>query len=187
MNHLGTKFLETERLLLRPLTVADAPAMFKNWASDPEVTRYLTWLPHTNQAATYEYLAFLEQQYSEPTFYSWGIELKALGEPIGTISVVNRNEAIDSVEIGYCMGKAWWGQGIMAEALGELIRFFFEEVGANRVEADHDVNNPNSGKVMVKCGMKYEGTRRQAARNNQNGLCDIACYAILKEDWSQSR
>ena len=75
------------------------------------------------------------------------------------------------------------GGGIVAEALRELIRFFFEETGCNRVVAGHDVRNPNSGKVMVKCGMRYEGTRRQGSRSNQ-GLGDTAFYAILREDWS---
>lgn len=182
MTHLGTKVLETPRLILRPLTVADAPAMFKNWNSDPEVTKYLTRPAHDDESVTLEVLRFWVSQYADPAFYQWGIELKELGEPIGSISVVGKNETIDSVEIGYCIGQAWWGQGIMAEALGEVIRFFFEEVGCNRVEADHDVNNPNSGKVMVKCGMQYEGTRRQGGRNNR-GVVDVACYAILKEDW----
>lgn len=183
MTHLGTKQLKTPRLILRPLTVADAPAMYKNWASDSEVTRYLRWLPHADVSVTYEYLAFVEQEYSDPAVYQWAIVPKDLGEPIGTISVVGRDETVESVIIGYCIGKDWWGRGITAEALRELLRFFFEEVGVNRIELKHDVNNPNSGKVMEKCGMRYEGTRRQAARNNQ-GVVDVAQYAILKEDWS---
>jgi len=92
------------------------------------------------------------------------------------------DEKVDSVHIGYCIGKKWWGQGITTEALGALIRFFFEEVKANRIDSRHDPRNPGSGKVMMHCGMKYEGTMRQADRNNQ-GLCDYMAYAILASEY----
>ena len=69
----------------------------------------------------------------------------------------------------------------MTEALTAVMQFLFKEVGMNRIEAKHDVNNPNSGVVMKKCGMNYEGTCRASDRNNQ-GICDIAQYAILRED-----
>ena len=184
MRHMGTGVLETRRLILRPFTVEDAPAMYRNWASDPEVTRFLTWLPHADESVTLEVCAFWASRYAERTFYQWAVVLRDLGEPIGSIGVVGRNEPIDAVEMGYCLGRPWWGRGLMAEALGEVIGFFFREAGANRVEADHDVENPNSGRVMEKCGMRYEGTRRQGARNNR-GLRDAACYAILREDWER--
>jgi ribosomal-protein-alanine N-acetyltransferase len=86
------------------------------------------------------------------------------------------------VHIGYCIGKAWWRQGCTSEALTALIRFFFEEVGVNRIETRHDPRNPNSGAVMMKSGLKFEGTLRQSDWNNQ-GLCDAAYYAILAEDY----
>ena len=91
------------------------------------------------------------------------------------------NNKVESAEIGYCIGRKWWKQGITSEALERVMRFLFDEVGVNRVEARHDVNNPNSGKVMQKCGMTLEGIHRQADMNNQ-GLCDEACYAILKNE-----
>jgi ribosomal-protein-alanine N-acetyltransferase len=67
----------------------------------------------------------------------------------------------------------------MSEALKAVMDFFFDEVGANRIESRHDPNNPHSGMVMKKCGMKYEGTMRMADRNNQ-GICDACWYALLK-------
>ncbi len=85
------------------------------------------------------------------------------------------------LQIGYCIGRKWWHKGIMAEALLKVIEFLFDEVGANRIEAVHDPNNPNSGRVMLKCGMKYEGTLRSAAVNNQ-GITDVAYYSILRSD-----
>ena len=181
MKHLGTKTIETERLILRKLSVKDAEAMFRNWASDPEVTKFLTWPPHASVDATRELLSEWSDNYSKDDYYQWGIELKSPGEVIGSISVVGMKDELDMVHIGYCIGRAWWHQGIMTEALGALIDFFFNEVGCNRIESRHDLNNPNSGEVMKKCGMRLEGIKRSADKNNQ-GICDVAEYAILRSD-----
>jgi ribosomal-protein-alanine N-acetyltransferase len=70
----------------------------------------------------------------------------------------------------------------MTEAFKRVIRFLFDEVGVNRITATHDPRNPHSGDVMRKCGLRYEGTSRQAGRNMQ-GICDVSRYAILKEDY----
>lgn len=74
----------------------------------------------------------------------------------------------------------------MTEALQAVLRYLFEECNFNRITARHDVNNPHSGDVMKKCGMKYEGTTKQSARNNQ-GICDMAHYAILKSEWNRPK
>ena len=183
MKHLGTKTLETPRLLLRRFTLEDAQPMFENWASDPEVTKYMTWPAHETAETSAWVLGDWTSHYGEENYYQWAIVLKENGDrPIGSISVVWQNDRVESVEVGYCIGKAWWHRGIMSEALGAVIGFFFREVGVNRITAVHDPNNPHSGGVMRKCGMIYEGTNRQSGWNNQ-GLCDEARYAVLKEDY----
>lgn len=182
MRHLGTVTLDTDRLRLRRLERGDAPAMFRNWAGDPLVTRYLTWPAHGALAATQEYLAGLEERYAEASTYDWGIELKSLGEPVGSISVVRHSEEAQCAQIGYCIGRKWWRQGIATEAFRAVIRFLLEEVGFNRVEARHDPRNPHSGMVMKKCGLTYEGTLRQCDRNNR-GLCDAAYYGLLRGEY----
>ena len=162
MKHCGTQTIETERLILRRFSVDDAEAMYRNWASDPEVTQFLTW-PQKN-------------------YYQWAIVLKEHGsDPIGSIAAVSMNDDIDMIHIGYCLGKTWWHQGIMSEALKAVMDFFFDTVEANRIESRHDPNNPHSGLVMKKCGMKYEGTLRSSDRNNQ-GICDACWYALLKSE-----
>lgn len=181
MNHKGTTYIETDRLLLRPFTMADADAMYRNWASDSEVTKYLSWPTHESEEVTKMVLSDWVSHYGEENYYQWAIVPKDLGQPIGSIAVVQLHERIGKAEVGYCMGKAWWHQGIMTEALSAVIRFLFEEVGLNRVEACHDPSNPHSGDVMRKCGMTYEGTQRQASFNNQ-GLCDVSWYGILADD-----
>ena len=182
MNHLGTKRLETERLILRRGTVEDAGAMFRNWASDPEVTKYLTWPTHEKEDVSAAVLADWVKRWENPDCYLWMIELKELGEPIGSISVVDTiDEKIQAAEIGYCIGRRWWHQGVVSEALRRVMDFLFDEVGVQRVSARHDPHNPHSGAVMRKCGMKYEGTQRRADWNNQ-GICDTAIYALLKDE-----
>ena len=182
MTHKGTCTLETKQLLLRRFTGNDAEAMFRNWANDPEVTKYLTWSPHGDIVETRRILKNWTESYEKSDFYCWAIVPKFPGEPIGSISVVHRDDKVNSVHIGYCIGKAWWHHGYTSEALSELIRFFFEEVGVNRIDSRHDIRNPHSGNVMKKAGMHYEGTMRKADRNNQ-GICDIATYAILADDY----
>jgi len=181
MKHLGTVTIETPRLILRRFTLEDAQAMYDNWASDPEVSKYLTWPAHRSVDVSRTVLEAWVADYEKEDNYQWAIELKALGQPVGSISVVSHNDRARLVHIGYCLGKAWWHQGIMPEALKAVMDFFFQEVGVNRVESRHDPNNPNSGRVMQKCGMKYEGTFRQSDWNNQ-GICDASWYALLAED-----
>ena len=180
MNHFGTKELRTERLILRHFRVSDAEAMYRNWASDPDVTKFLTWPTHSDVSISRMVLECWVKEYSQKNCYQWAIVFD--GEPIGSIAAVSVSDCDEKVEIGYCIGKSWWHRGIVSEALTEVIRFFFEEVGANRIEAKHDSNNPNSGGVMRKCGMQYEGTLRQANRNNQ-GICDSCVYAILRSEY----
>jgi [ribosomal protein S5]-alanine N-acetyltransferase len=182
MEHLGTKELETKRLILRRFTINDAEFIFKNWANDDEVTKYLTWPSHKNINETISIREKWMKEYEKKDFYQWAIVLKEINEPIGSISVVKQSDDIKMVHIGYCIGKKWWDKGITSEALKTLIKFFFEDVGVNRIESRHDPNNPNSGKVMVKCGMKYEGHMRQADKNNQ-GIVDYVEYGILAEDY----
>lgn len=177
MKHRGTAEWNTARLRLRRFTLSDADAMFKNWASDPEVTKFLTWPAHGSGEISAMILRDWVGNYDKDDYYQWAIEFE--GQPIGSISVVSADDKIEKVEIGYCIGKHWWNKGITSEALEAVIKFFFEEVGVNRVEARHDPNNPNSGAVMRKCGMKFEGTLRQADRNNQ-GICDVSYYSILR-------
>ena len=182
LTHKGTQTIETARLLLRQAQISDAQPMFQNWASDPEVTKFLTWPAYENVDAAYPILNMWICAYAKSDFYQWMIELKDIGQPIGSISVVELDDRVARAEIGYCIGRAWWHQGIVSEALSAVIDYLFSQVGMKRIEAKHDINNPHSGGVMRKCGMTYEGTSLASDRNNQ-GLCDTAHYAIVRNDW----
>ena len=186
LTHKGTQTIETSRLILRRACWEDAEPMFRNWASDPEVTKFLTWPAHSNIAVSEMVIGSWLQEYEKDSYYQWMIVPKELGEPIGSISVVRQNDRVEEAEIGYCIGRRWWHKGIVSEALTAVIKYLFEEVGMNRVAARHDPNNPHSGGVMRKCGMKYEGTHRASDRNNQ-GICDAAQYAMTRSDWEIPR
>lgn len=184
MEHRGTQTLETPRLMLRRFTADDAEAMFANYANDPEVTRFMTWQPHDSVDDSRAIIAEWVSHYDDPSFYQWAIVLREVGLPIGSISVVRYEE--DCPEIGYCIGRSWWHQGITSEALAAVIDFLFEEVGVRRIACEHDVENPNSGGVMRHCGMTYVGTARKS-RSNNRGVVDMAVYDIVPEDWRAAR
>ena len=181
MEHKGTKRLETERLILRPFEASDGPVIFKNWCGDPEVTKYLTWPTHASVDVSIRMAAHWAEKSKDPDRYQWAIVPKALGEPAGSVAVISLREDIRQAEIGYCLGKTWWGNGWTTEAVREVIRYLIREAGFNRVQAFHDTRNPSSGRVMDKAGMTFEGILRDAGLNNQ-GICDIAMYAILARE-----
>lgn len=182
MNHKGTVKIETKRLILRKFTKDDVESVFLNWTSDDKVTEFLRWTTHRDVEVTRSIVEEWVKNSENNDFYQWAIELKSLGEPVGTIAVVGRNEQLGIVHIGYSIGSKWWNQGITGEAFSAIIPFLFEKVEANRIESQHDPNNPSSGRVMKKCGLKYEGTLRQADYSNK-GIVDACMYSILKDEW----
>ena len=183
LKHKGTITLETERLILRRFKAEDAEAMYANWCADPDIAKWFAWPAHGSVDDTRKALEDIWlSHYDEPNCYQWAIEVKDIHEPIGCIGVVKSDDKTQMVHIGYCIGKKWWRNGYTSEALCRLVRFFFEDVGINRIESRHDPRNPNSGKIMQKVGLRYEGTSLQSDWNNQ-GLCDAANYAILARDY----
>ena len=127
MKHLGTKRIETERLILRRFTLEDAEAMYRNWASDPEVTKYLTWPVHDNVEVTKGVLSEWVLDYSaKEDSYQWCIALKENDMAIGSIGVVGGNEKAEAYEIGYCISRAYWHQGITSEALAAVMRYLLD-------------------------------------------------------------
>lgn len=185
MEHKGTVKIETERLILREFVMDDTEAAFRNWESDSKVTEFLRWSAVNDISEAEKIMRNWVDRYTDMSFYQWAIVPKDFGEPIGTISVVDMDERTEKVQIGYCIGSKWWGQGYTSEAFSAIIPFFFQEVKAKRIEAQHDPNNPNSGSVMKKCGLQYEGTLRKADWNNK-GIVDACIYGLLADDYFKS-
>lgn len=182
MQHQGTLPLETARLRLRPFTVQDAEAAYTSWTSDPEVTKFLRWPTHKNVEETRKVLQTWVDRYVDPAFYQWGMEIKETKQLIGTISVVGGEEKTGTLHIGYCIGTPWWNQGYTSEALARVIQFLFDQVGAQRIESQHDPENHYSGRAMARCGLVYEGTLRKADWSNR-GIVDACMYSMLREEY----
>lgn len=185
ITHKGTQTIYTERIVLRKFTVSDAQAMFEGWANDERVTRYLTWSVHESPIVTEQLVEHWCTEYENPNRYNWVMEYE--GVPIGNISVVNLNEKYEFAELGYCMSKAYWNRGLMTEAAKAVIDYLFAEVGVNRVSISHAVKNPASGRVAQKCGLTFEGTKREYFKSSGGEFLDISDYGIIRSEWTARR
>lgn len=154
---MGMAILETERLLLRPLSLLDAEEMFHNWANDPEVTKYMTWNPHTDVTMTEYVLGIWEKEYAKPDTVRFGIVKKDTGELFGSIDVVEYVEGVP--EVGYCIGRRFWGHGYMTEAAGAMLRYL-ASLGHKKVIISAVKENIASNRVIQKLGL----TLRQQVR-----------------------
>lgn len=181
MNELGTKIIETKRLILRKFSMEDADDMYV-WASDHDVTKYLTWQSHQNINVTKDLLNEWIKEYINGDCFNWAMEQKSTGRVIGSITVVRLNKDIEACDIGYCMRKDCWGQAFMPEGLEAVLDYLFDQVGLNRIAACHDTNNPKSGRVMEKVGMKKEGILRQSGRTNDGRATDLVWYSTVRSD-----
>ena len=174
--------LETGRLIIRPLVVEDAIAMYNNWASDSRVTKYLTWKPHESVNDTLEIIRIWKAECLNSPNITLGIVYKEENKLIGTINYFNVDMTFKEAEIGYCLSYDYWNKGIMSEALKEFIRFGFEKLGFLKVKACHDARNRASGKVMEKAGMKYiSSSVRMITENIQ-----LINYSLTLEQWLEN-
>ncbi len=173
--------LETDRLVLRRLEMNDAQDIF-DYGRDPEVARHVLWEPYESVSECRGYIRTMQRRYRLGDPASWGVELKASGRVVGTIGYMWYQEEHGSAEVGYSLAREQWGRGLMTEALKAVIAHSFETLHLNRLEAQHELTNPASGRVMQKCGMTYEGTLRQRLRN-KGRYVDVALYAILRSDY----
>ncbi|WP_353989465.1 GNAT family protein [Pediococcus argentinicus] len=172
--------LETERLILRPVNLDDVNDMFE-YMSDPEVAHFVTFDVHKDVEECRD--SVLGYFMANPTG-KWAIEDKNVHKMIGTIDM-RIDEATKSAEIGYVLNRSFWGGGIMPEAVRELLRVGFDELGLNRIFATYNAKNTKSGRVMQKIGMQKEGVLRQGAVI-KGELIDKVYYSILKSEYHSS-
>ena len=169
--------LETERLMLRPMRVSDAPAMFE-YAQSPDVTRYLLWRPQPNIEHTRSYLEYLAGRYRVGMHYEWAVILKEEDRMIGTCGFCAVDCPNNKGEIGYVLNPKYRGKGIMPEAVRRVLRFGFDMMGLHRIEARYMIGNDASRRVMEKVGMQFEGIHREAMLV-KGAYRDIGMCAIL--------
>jgi ribosomal-protein-alanine N-acetyltransferase len=173
--------LTTQRLLLRPFTLADAPRV-EALAGAREIADTTLHIPHPYPVGAAEQWIATHA----PRFIAGTLATFAIVEPQSTDMVGAVGLAIESrdarAELGYWVGVPYWGRGYATEAARALLAYGFESLRLNRVQARHFLRNPASGRVMQKLGMKYEGTFRQATRKWDH-FEDIVMYAILAAEW----
>ena len=177
--------LETPRLILRRIAMSDAKDIFA-YSCDEEVARHVLWSAQTSVAEAKDYCRFMMRKYKNDEPSSWGIVEKATGHLVGTIGYMDYSEDNASVEIGYSLARWLWNSGYMTEALTCVIHYTFDAMDVNRIEAQHELTNPSSGRVMEKCGMRREGVLRQRLYN-KGKFVDVALWAILRGDYEARR
>lgn len=183
MKFIGTKELETERLILRRIKLDDAYIAYDNWCNSCEVDKYVLWEKHKSVEVTLEQFSKWIEEYEDLRTYRWIIELKDNHDLIGTIDVSKRFIKYGSCEVGYCYSEKYWNKGYATEALKAVIKFLFEECDADTVNASFMENNPASGKVMEKSGMRYEGTLKSRVIDKNGNRNDLIYYAITKNEY----
>ena len=177
--------LETERLILRRIAMRDAKDIFE-YSRDPEVARHVLWSAQKDISEARDYCRYMMKRYRSDQPSSWGIIDKRTEHLVGTIGYMDYSEDNATVELGYSLARWMWNGGYMTEALRRVIAYTFEAMDINRIEAQHELDNPASGRVMEKCGMRKEGELRQRLYN-KGRFVDVALYAMLQEDYKKQR
>lgn len=156
--------LETERLTLRPFEIIDSYQMFHNWASDPEVTKYMTWNPHESIETTKKIIEMWIEEYQKVERINFAIVLKSTNELIGGIDVCGYIEG--TPVIGYVLSRKYWNHGYMTEAGLEVIKFL-KSLGYNKIKIDAVIENIGSNKVIQKLGGKLINQKEEYFENKK--------------------
>lgn len=170
---------ETTRLVARPATEQDAEVIFEQYASDPNVTEYMTWRPHESVEDTLEYIRRCERVWADGTAFPWSLWLKNEEEFAGFIEI---RVGATAVDVGYALKSRFWKKGLMTEALTAVIEWSFSNPEIFRVWATCDTENQGSVKVLEKVGMKREGVLRRwlVHPNLSSEPRDAFCYSIVR-------
>jgi [ribosomal protein S5]-alanine N-acetyltransferase len=178
---VAVSVMETERLVLRPLIAADAPAVAA-LAGRREIADTTISIPHPcSEERAVEWIA-IHTVRSGGKAVVFAITLKQCGSLIGSMGLRDIDTEHSQAEMGFWIGLDWWGQGYATEAGRTVLRFAFEHLNLNRVHAHHMVRNPASGRVLERIGMRREGVLRQRVRK-WGVFEDVVVMAILREDW----
>ena len=181
MNPFEPFTLQTDRLRLRFLDEADLPALFTIF-SHPEVMRYWNFPPWTDLEQARQMLNNTLEAYQDGSGLRLGIERKADRVLLGACSLFQFHETSRRAEIGYLLGRPYWGSGYMHEALPALLCYAFETLNLNRLEADIDPRNLASAKTLERLGFKLEGVLRERWIVGED-VTDTWLYGLLRREW----
>jgi len=176
--------LETERFVLRKIALSDANDVF-DYARDSEVSRYVLWETHRNPGDTFTFLNSVIHDQNNSRVTNWALVYKPEGRVVGTAGYLWWQPEHRKAEIGYTLARRLWGQGLMTEAVREIINFGFKTMELNRIEAHCIDGNRPSARVMERCGMKLEGLMREYIW--RKGLPqNFRVYSILRSEWEKN-
>lgn len=183
IKYLGTQNIETERLILRRMELSDTQKVFDHWLSDERVSDNRVNSEHKSVSETIARIEKIVNDYVNKEFCWWAIERTSDGELIGEIDLYDFDNTTGNCEVSYSIGYEWWNKGYGTEALRAVVEFGFRHMNIHKISAAHNIDNPASGKVIVKAGMIKEGIIRHMIRNSKNQYKDCAVYGILQEDY----
>ena len=177
----GTKLIETNRLILRKITMNDSNDLFINWGSDIKTNEFLTFKCHESEDTTKKMINYWLKKYQN-NGYEWGIVLKDTNEMIGIISA-DTSYKYSTIEIGYSISSKYWNNGYTTEAIKEIINYLFKECNYKIIEAIIPRDNIASIKVAEKCDMKLEAALKDRYKDKINGkICNLLIYSIFNND-----
>jgi RimJ/RimL family protein N-acetyltransferase len=173
--------VRTARLVLRRPRPEDAAALFAEYATDPEVCRYLTWTPHASLQETEALVARSGALWEAKRTFRWVLTRRGEDRALGMVELRPDGHR---VELGYALGRGYWNRGYMTEAVGALVTWALAQPWVYRVWAVVDVDNRASARVLEKVGMQFEGVlRRWSVHPNVSPVPrDCACYSVVKPD-----
>jgi ribosomal-protein-alanine N-acetyltransferase len=175
--------IQTERLLSRPFALQDAAAV-QQLAGDREIAASTLAVPHPYEdGMAEEWIGGHRSTWDDGRGLTLAIVRQADSRLIGAISLTLIQEH-SRAELGYWIGRSYWGQGHCTEAAEALVDYGFAQLGLNRIEAWHFAENPASGRVIHKVGMLHEGQMRQRVRR-WGEFKNLDFYAILRSDWEE--
>jgi len=177
--------LETDRLILREMTLDDVEFYFHHFNNEKVIEGSCFPGPKSLEAAKEELERYCIKPFKENRGIRWGIIRKGRKELIGTCGYYDWNKTARRAEIGYDLDPAYWGQGIMTEALRAVLKHGFEKMELNRIQAIIDSKNTRSMKLVHRLDFKKEGVLRQNSYFNGQFLDDV-CFSLLKKEWTKS-
>lgn len=184
MNNLGPQTIDTERLTIRPWTLEDAPAAFRNWLTDPRVQLPLAEPIYQDQASVEALISRYMLDFETKGTYRWAIQLKETGECIGLIAFFLLDAINEHGEIEYGIGRDYWGKGLTTEACKAVIRFGFEAMRLHRIQISYKEYNTASLRIIEKCGLVREGIYREYYKENGTYVSRIF-YSILNDEYEK--
>jgi len=160
--------------------------MFRNWVTDSEVSRFWGWEPHKDIEETKRLLTGWIDAYEKIDTYHWIVVLKSVTQAVGYIYLSDIDDVNDGVSMHYALSRKYWNRGLMTEACRGVLDFAFSELHVKRVHTSHHIDNPASGRVQQKCGMRHMKTAYKQVPDHEQISGDYCYYEITKDNWERT-